>query len=458
MSHKRENISLVPNVLLIKILVQLSKIDMGTLCLVNKAWNTKVCQNSSIWKSKSLSWSDPLVINRWYFGHSLKTYVWGSNYNKNLSIAWPQDILNLTLVNGLTNVKDFSDSAWHSCLLTWGNEAYTAGQTKFGERGNGSGLISLLSTNVQSIGCLGRETYILGLDHILYGTGEIEMDRYVFTSIGLTQLPEETKIYNMDKIMSNVENITKLILYDYGYLMIQIQGHPEGNVYLNKDPTRSNVMSFLGNGRTLQVEKIFFDRDGHQVQMNAMTPTSDPYWCLYKLKFMVPGMSPITNFVDLSFNQKEEFGFILDSNRHIYWVQINRGYAVYRRLDIQNVQSAKLIYPILYWLDFSGKMYGYNVTTDENVQYFERTIRSIHKFRKTVLVLGDDGTIFLSGLVDQKVVEFIGWKRLNELKQQFGNSAVYDQIVPFVPIYNNVEAIFVDNFRIVIVVLPSFTL
>ena len=101
-----------------------------------------------------------------------------------------------------------------------------------------------------------------------------------------------------------------------------------------------------------------------------------------------------------------------------------------------------MMYPLIYWLDLFGNLYEYNNTTDTTIKHFSQAIDSISKFQDVILALAFDNTLYISGKINQTVVNFIGQD--NILFRQ-GESVISS----FVPIYTNIDMIASDNNKIV---------
>ena len=198
----------------------------------------------------------------------------------------------------------------------------------------------------------------------------------------------------------------------------------------------------------IKYEKTFFEKFSGKPTTSPMENTE--YLILYKVIFEFQNTQPTSKMLDLYFDI-EGGDYILDGDSNLRIVSS----LTHKNFQHKNVKSIQPVYPMVYWLDRLGSLYIFNEKTRRNVQYFSKSIYSIHYYRDSILALRTDGTLFLGGHIGILILGFIGLTKSQVIHKHGNVIDDNDNLINFIPIYTNVNLVASDHDRIVISMAPS---
>nr|QBK91436.1 MAG: regulator of chromosome condensation protein [Pithovirus LCPAC302] len=178
-----ENISKDP---LWEIADKLSNEELMTLCLTNKRYYNKVCNNKQFWywriykRFGDIEIPDSLrqdCLNNpkciWDILTMNTLYMFGHNRYGQLGTENTRDIL--VPINVMNNIKDVSCGVYHTGVITTDNKLFMFGLNGFGQLGTVDERDRLTPTNVRNdikyVSCGGRSTGVITTDNKLFMFG-----------------------------------------------------------------------------------------------------------------------------------------------------------------------------------------------------------------------------------------------------------------------------------------------
>lgn len=459
--HRRGNsIASLSNILLLKIVSKLLKRDIDNLCVTSKSNFDKICQNKGLWDSMSMlkygnkfepSTAETLEsfnkIRQWYFLRYTETYVFGANENNCLGLPNQKYINKLSPVQNLTGVRSVSFGSWHTAFVRYDGMVYTSGSNSSGQRGiiRNSALVSYLASNVKEVCCLYHATYVLDNNNVLSFFGETNISTFQYKDGKMVPRNFVDEPADSVEMIVGVTNIQK-IKSDYGDVLA-IELNEE--IYLSQDP---NLVWGYIDSDIITSELYLIDKNG---EIMGDEPGEQHYWALHKVYFAFPDMTEFSNFKTLEVRtySREFYIYIVDTNNNLHaasFAQRNR--FSNHKLIHTNVRQITSIASTVYFVDELGDLYQYDFE-DENEDNEDddefsvelgtiifTSARSISLFDHNLLVLNQEGTLFVPSMPSQKLSQFI-----NNTGKNFGDTTTNT----FVPLYTNIDMIASNYNRII---------
>ena len=341
----------------------------------------------------------------------------------------------LSPVQNLTGVRSVSFGSWHTAFVRYDGMVYTSGSNSSGQRGiiRNSALVSYLASNVKEVCCLYHATYVLDNNNVLSFFGETNISTFQYKDGKMVPRNFVDEPADSVEMIVGVTNIQK-IKSDYGDVLA-IELNEE--IYLSQDP---NLVWGYIDSDIITSELYLIDKNG---EIMGDEPGEQHYWALHKVYFAFPDMTEFSNFKTLEVRtySREFYIYIVDTNNNLHaasFAQRNR--FSNHKLIHTNVRQITSIASTVYFVDelgiFISMILRMRMRTMKTMMssvwswapVIFTSARSISLFDHNLLVLNQEGTLFVPSMPSQKLSQFI-----NNTGKNFGDTTTNT----FVPLYTN---------------------